>query len=133
MDSKSTIAQFITTRIKVIGKSQKDISREAGFKRPNMISMIKRGETRLPLNKAVSMAIALEMDPVQLLKMCLKEYQPANWTVIESLMNFALTEDELRLLNALRSRTGNPSISAISEESKLYFDKFIDSLRTPAI
>jgi hypothetical protein len=95
--------------------------------------MIKRGETRLPLNKAVSMAIALEMDPVQLLKMCIKEYQPSNWRVIEPLMDFALTEDELRLLNALRVRAGNPSISAISEESRLYFDKFIDSLHAPAI
>jgi hypothetical protein len=34
MHSTSYVAQLIATRIKVIGKSQKDISREAGFKRP---------------------------------------------------------------------------------------------------
>lgn len=118
-----TIAQFITNRIKVIDKSQKDIAREAGFQKPNMITMIKQGRTRLPLDKIGPMAVALEMDPVQLLKMWLKEYQPMTWKMIAPLMDLALTEDELRLLNTLRSKAGSSFLSAINEESKLYFNK----------
>ena len=70
----SQVARFITARIEASGYSQKDIATLSGFERPNIITMIKQGKTRLPLDKIGPMANALETDATQLLKMCLEEY-----------------------------------------------------------
>ena len=134
MENKTTsqVARFIANRIQESGQMQKDIATKCGFDKPNMITMIKQGATRLPLDKIGPMAMALETDPVQLLKMCMEEYQPATWRAIEPFMETAMTKDELRLLTALRAGIGGPFLSALSDDSKALFDKLIVSLRTPA-
>ena len=132
METSSHVARFIARRIEETGRLQKDIATKCGFDKPNMITMIKQGLTRLPLDKIGPMAMALETDPVQLLKMCMEEYQPATWKAIEPFMETAMTKDELRLLTALRAGIGGPFLSALSDDSKALFDKLIVSLRTPA-
>lgn len=132
MTIKSKVASFIASRIEETGQLQKDIASKCGFDKPNMITMIKQGLTRLPLDKVGPMAMALETDPVQLLKMCMEEYQPATWKAIEPFMETAMTRDELRLITALRAWIGGPFLSALSNDSRSHFDKFIVSLRTPA-
>lgn len=76
MKTSSEVARFITSRIVATGQKQKDIARKAGFDKPNIITMIKQGSTKLPLAKLGAMAKALETDPVQLLQMCMEEYTP---------------------------------------------------------
>lgn len=132
METTSNVARFIARRIEETGQLQKDIAMKCGFERPNIITMFKQGLTRLPLDKVGPMAKALETDPVQLLKMCLEEYQPATWKAIAPYMETALTKDELRLLTALRIWVGSPFLSALSDDSRSHFDKFMASLRTPA-
>ena len=132
METSSHVARFIARRIEETGQLQKDIATKCGFDKPNMITMIKQGLTRLPLDKIGPMAMALETDPVQLLKMCMEEYQPATWKAIEPFMETAMTKDELRLLTELRTWVGGPFLSALSNASKSHFEKFIVSLRTPA-
>ena len=134
METKSTspVARFIAKRIEETGLLQKDIAMKVGFEKPNIITMIKQGKTRLPIDKICLMAKALETDPVQFFQMCIREYQPDNWKVISPFMDSTMTVDELRLLKSLRASVGGPFLSALSEESKSYFEKFILSLRTPA-
>lgn len=132
MKTASHVARFIASRIEATGQLQKDIAAKVGFDQPNVITMIKQGKTKLPLDKVGPMARALETDPVQLLQMCMEEYHPATWKAIAPFMETAMTEDERRLLNALRAWVGGPFLSAMSEESKTHFNKFMASLRTPA-
>jgi transcriptional regulator with XRE-family HTH domain len=132
METTSQVARFIQRRIEETGQTQKDIAFKVGFEKPNIITMIKQGKTRLPLDKIGLMANALETDPAQLFHMCMEEYQPATWKVIAPFMEGALTKDELRLLNSLRAWVGGPFLSALSEESKEHFNKFMASMRTPA-
>lgn len=129
MEITSQVARFVTSRIETTDKLQKDIALQCGFEKPNMITMIKQGRTRLPLGKVGQMAMALETDPVQLLKMCLEEYHPETWEEIAPLMESALTREELRLLTVLRTSTGSPFLPVLSDESKLHFENFIASLR----
>ena len=72
---KSPAAQLIRRRIHELQgrKSQAEIAAEAGFKSPNMLSMIKDGKVKLPIERAVSLAKALECDPMKLVRMVLDE------------------------------------------------------------
>ena len=63
METTSQVACFIAARIEATGQLQKDIAAKAGFDKPNMITMIKQGRTRLPLDKVGAMALALETGP----------------------------------------------------------------------
>lgn len=65
---RSAVADFIASRIKHVGKTQREIAREAGFVRPNVLTMIKRGQTKVPLARVGALARALETDPLMLMK-----------------------------------------------------------------
>lgn len=132
MENVNTVAEFISTRIKHIGKPQFEIATECGYDKPNIITMIKQGKTKLPLGKVCLMAKALETDPVHLLKLCLKEYQPENWVAIEPLLDSTLTITEKALLNHLRTYVGAPYLAVLSAESNRLFSQFLQSLLTSA-
>ena len=125
MKTSSEVARFITSRIVATDQKQKDIARKAGFDKPNIITMIKQGSTKLPLAKLVAMAKALETDPVQLLRMCMDEYHPEIWETIAPFMESMITQDECKLLTALRDTVGGPFISAQNEESKIHFENLM--------
>lgn len=130
METTSQVARFIASRIEVTGQLQKDIAERAGFEQPNIITMIKQGKTRLPLDKVGPMAKALETDPVKLFAMCMEEYQPATWKAIAPFMETAFTQEERRLIASLRAFAGGPFISVLSDESRQCFEEFMRSLRT---
>lgn len=132
MEKNTQVAKFIAQRIQATGKSQREIAIEAGFDSPNMVTMLKQGKTKLPIAKVGTMAKALETDPVHLLKLSLSTYCPETWEAIEPFLESALTEDELRLIQALRASVGAPFLTAVSEESKRHFTDFMNSLRAPA-
>lgn len=131
MGNKTTsqVAQFISARLDETGQLQKDVAHKAGFGQPNIITMIKQGQTRLPLDKVGPMALALEVDPVSLMHMCLEEYYPTTWEAIVPFMERSITEDERALLVALRASIGGPFLAAISDDSRSYLNRFIHSLR----
>jgi hypothetical protein len=133
METESVVASYISNRIRILGKPQNDIAAEYGFERPNIITMIKQGRTKLPLAKVCLMAKALEADPVHLLKLCLSEYQPENWSAIAPLLDLALTKDEQTLLNHFRDYVGAPCIKALTAESQKHLAKFLQSLRMTAV
>ena len=130
METTSNVARFIAARIEATGQLQKDIAAKVGFEKPNIITMLKQGKTRLPLNKAGPMALALETDPVQLFSMCLEEYYPETWKTMALCMETALTRDELRLIMSLRAAGGAPFLSALSEESQTHLSNYLESLRS---
>ena len=72
--AEAKVAVFITSLIENSGKTRKEIADQAGLGKPNMISMLKTGETKLPLAKLGSFAKAVQTDPAHLLKLCLTEY-----------------------------------------------------------
>jgi len=130
---KSLVARFIASRIEDSRLSQKDIATLCGFENPNIITMIKHGNTKVPLDKIGLVANALEIDAIQLFKMCMEEYQPSTWNVIAPLMESALTRDESRLLMALRESAGGLSLSALGAKSRQHLEDFILSIRVPPL
>lgn len=106
-----TVAQFINQQLALSPKSQKQVAMEAGYERPNNITMLKQGLTKLPIGRVVPLARALDIDPVHLLRLALAEYQPENWEVLEELLGDRLvSQAELSLLAVVREAASGTMI-----------------------
>lgn len=102
------VANYLKQQLAMSEKSQKDIAREVGFNQPNNISMIKDGISKLPINRVPAMAKALNVDPIHLLRITMREYMPETWAVIESVLGGRLiTKAEIALLNSTRKASRN--------------------------
>lgn len=75
-ENPSELAELITTRIQDISaqKSQKEVAEEVGFPSTNVLSIIKRGATKLPLDRVEGMAKALGLDLETVMLPALRQY-----------------------------------------------------------
>lgn len=82
---------------------QKDIAEAAGFEKPNVIYMFKKGLSKVPLDKAARVAKAVGLDAREFWFKCFKEYQPDVYAEFE-LANKqpTLTATEIRFIKAAR-------------------------------
>jgi transcriptional regulator with XRE-family HTH domain len=96
----SAIAKYLTTKIDALQgvKSQRDIASEIGYDKANMISMFKRGEARVPLDKILPLANSLRVDPAHLFKLALEQYWPDQLDMISKIFGQIHTENEGRIL-----------------------------------
>jgi len=100
---------FVTYFEKVINESPKtqvDIARAIGFENPNMITMIKRGHTRLPLDKVKLLADVLDIDPPELYRRWFDAYTPDMLPVIELYMGPLISSNEAGWIRNLRKTLG---------------------------
>jgi transcriptional regulator with XRE-family HTH domain len=69
------LSAYLTKRILELRprKSQVEIATEAGFINVNMMSMLKSGKSKIPLDRVVALAKALEVDPSFLFKMAIEQ------------------------------------------------------------
>lgn len=105
----NSVADFIGMQIEKLGKLQSEVAKEAGFDKPNLITMIKQGKTKLPLAKIGLMARSLEVDPIYMFALCMNEYMPETWEAIESLKDQPLlTKNEVEIIKAVRA-AGTPT------------------------
>lgn len=123
------VAEYISWQIQLCGKSQTEIAQQAGFDKPNVITMIKQGKTKVPLNKIGSMAKALEIDPVHFMRMCLNEYLPDLADTIQQITNQPIiTKNEMDFITVIRSsKVDNPKLRTDAEKKKL--KEFVDTLK----
>lgn len=104
--TKPTIAEFLTRKIDESSKTQREIAVELGYENPNIITMFKTGDTKLPLTTVGPMARALGVDPVYLLRLAMSEYMPETFKAVEhSLGTTILTDNERELLDEFRRHT----------------------------
>jgi len=129
----SAVARFIAARIKSVEKSQAVIAREAGFEKPNVLTMIKKGQTKVPLARVGALARALETDPLLLMKMCLSEYHADTWSSIAPFFEEAFTSDEVQLVKALRNAVGGPYVAALTDKARQRLDDFVAESRTSPV
>jgi hypothetical protein len=67
---------------------------EIGYDKPNLISMFKRGEARVPLDKIPLLAKALGVDPAHLFRLSLEQYWPDRGEIIAKLFGRLASENE---------------------------------------
>ena len=83
----SAIAKYIDKKIDELKgvKTQREIAAEIEYDKPNMISMFKRGEARVPLDKIPLLSKALGVDPAHMFRLALEQYWPDRGDIIAKL------------------------------------------------
>lgn len=66
-----------------------------------MISMMKTGESKVPLDRIPGLAAALGVPAFDLIRIAMEEYQPEIWEVLTKTLGAPLTKNEELLLFAL--------------------------------
>jgi len=124
-----TVAEYINWQVDLCGKKQYQIAEEAGFEKPNIVTMIKQGKTKLPLEKIGRFAKAIEVDPIHLFKLCMQEYLPETWDEIQKMFSQpVLTTNEVAILKVIReANIVNPKIRTDDERIRLI--EAIESLK----
>jgi transcriptional regulator with XRE-family HTH domain len=94
--------------------SQKDIAMKLGYPNSNIISMFKKGEAKVPLDKIPAMAKALRVDPAHLMRLGLEQYWPDKLDVITSVFSRVVTENEMDMIEVIRkaSHDADPKANA---------------------
>jgi transcriptional regulator with XRE-family HTH domain len=117
--NKLTVAQYLSNQIAMSGKSQKEIAEEAGYLKPNIITMMKQGATKPALNKIPALAKALGVDEVHFLRIAMEEYNPTTWEVIESVLGkHLITENEAEIVQIIRSGLQGHDVGPKSDEER---------------
>ncbi|EPX85323.1 hypothetical protein [Salipiger mucosus] len=79
-DSPTT--RLIADTIDACGKTQREIAEETGFERPNVVSMLKHGEMRMPVERIPPFSRATGIDPLVLTRTAMTDYMPEIWAVL---------------------------------------------------
>lgn len=100
---QQTAAEYLAEQIDLSPKLQLEIAKEAGFESPNVLTMMKQGKTKIPLNRVGSLARALGINPRHLMRKVLEEYMPETWSAVEqSLGHLLLSSEEEALILTYR-------------------------------
>ena len=95
--SSSPTARMIADAIENSGKTQREIATEMGYDRPNVISMLKNGEMRMPIDRIPAFAKATGIDALLLTKTAMLEYMPETWNVLSSVATPPAPETQINI------------------------------------
>ena len=115
----SELATYVGRRVLELKsrKSQAKIAADAGYVNQNMITMIKKGATKVALDRIPALAVALEVDAAFLMRMALAQAvgRDATDAILEA-FGEPVSENELSWIVAIREESGdrNPKITTKS-------------------
>lgn len=100
------LATYVAKQIDALKpfKSRAQIAQEVGYDRPNVVSMIKTGDLRMPLDKVPAFAKALGVDVALLMRLAIEQHwgeDTAN-EFVRRMFSLALTDDEMAIVKGLR-------------------------------
>ncbi len=101
-------------------KTQLQIADELGYLNANLITIFKKGTTRVPLEKVPALARALDLEPADFLREWLVAYMPEALVALEELIGTPLSRSERAWIDGLRKTFGTvpPYDKAWSAELK---------------
>lgn len=106
MSKAANFAEYIAAQIDASDLKQNEIARKLGYDNPNIISMFKKGLTKVPINKLPILADILGINKAALLRRAMLEYAPEIWRTIEGVMGMIPTKNEAEILEIVRSVVG---------------------------
>lgn len=109
------LAKLIDKAIDKSSKSQREIADAVGFKNSNMITMIKQGHAKLPLDRVPAMARVLGIDAGPLFQLALEQFYSKE--AIRELDRVIITPSdfERNLLNAVRAGDYEAALALLEE------------------
>jgi transcriptional regulator with XRE-family HTH domain len=113
---EKVVGAYLDVLVSNSGLTQTALAKQVGFKRPNIISMILRGQARLPFDKIPAMARSLGVDPAHMGRVVISGYEPDLWDLFENVFfreRNSVTENEMHIVRAIRE--ANDSDPAIND------------------
>lgn len=102
------LAKYLEQRVLELEKTQADIAAEAGFVSANMISMLKRGSNKVPLDLVPALAAALDCDPAWLLRLALEQTEGDTAALaIVDILGAPVTRNEMGWITQIRDASGD--------------------------
>lgn len=109
--------EFFAQRVAEGGFTNVEMAEALGYPKPNVISMIKKGDMNLPLNKVGPAARKLGVDPVFMLEKVLLETAPDLWAALrEAIGNRLVTDNEMQLVDFVRKALHGYDANVIAYE-----------------
>lgn len=102
MKTISPTAMMLADAIEKSDLTQREIADRVGFKNANIISMLKNGETRVPLERIPALAATLGMDERQFLLVAIEEYHPGVHEVLIEVLGVPQSDAELGIITMFR-------------------------------
>jgi DNA-binding Xre family transcriptional regulator len=106
----SRLAQYIRTRVLELKgkKTQSEIAAEAGFINANMLTMLKQGANKVPLDRVPALARALDCDPAWLLRLALEQGEGSTAAVaISEILGEPISQNERAWIHEIREASGD--------------------------
>ncbi|WP_254275401.1 helix-turn-helix transcriptional regulator [Halomonas sp. 3H] len=97
-----SVSEFIVERQAELGVANRDLAEAAGYHNQNVITMIRRGKTKLPLDKVEPFARVLRVDSAWLFRLAMSEYMPETLRMIEQCCGPMTTNNERCMLEVWR-------------------------------
>lgn len=130
----SPMAKFLERRINELSsyKAQRELAAEMGFSRPNILSMFKSGETKVPLERVPAMAKVLDADPKHMFRMAIDQhYRGSELTkVFSELFGNTVSDREMEWVEFIRDLSDNsdPYLGdAIKQSLREVLEKHFDN------
>jgi transcriptional regulator with XRE-family HTH domain len=98
----SPTAIMLTKAIEASELTQREIADRVGFRQANIISMLKTGETRVPLDRIPALAQTLGMNERDFLLTAIAEYHPGIHEVLVDILGLPLSDAELGIVTMFR-------------------------------
>ena len=115
--SKSPTARLFTFYVELSPLTQRVVAEQIGYNKSNIITMFKRGDTPIPINKIPIICEVLKIDPKRFLRTALAEYHPEMLSAIEQIQGAILTDEEAVLLKMVRERCDGGEMDVKSRTS----------------
>jgi transcriptional regulator with XRE-family HTH domain len=121
---KLTVAEYLSSLIDLSDKTQAEIAKEANLGRPNVVSMLKNGTTKVPLHKAPGLAKVLKVDPTHFTMRCLREYYPQVAEALEEAGIEPVSQNERDILNTIREASNETDPGLNQDRRDALFSAF---------
>lgn len=104
-------------------KTQEEIALEIGFKGSNVLTMIKQGRTRMPIDKVGSLAKACGYAPDRLVRAVLREYMPEFGQALTQVVQMPMFEDAEEVVAVFNDAMAESIAKAQDEQSSSAADE----------
>ena len=98
----SPTANMLAKALEESDLTQREVADRVGFRNANIVSMMKTGETRVPLDRIPKLAQTLSMDEQDFLILAIQEYHPGVHEVLVEVLGLPLSDAELGILTMFR-------------------------------
>jgi hypothetical protein len=106
------LAQQVARKV-AQGKTLEEIATQAGCESPKILQMFIEGRIRIPLDKAVGLARALEVQPAFLFRQAIRQYWDADEATLDTVLGESMTADERDVLDRIRRLAASGNFRAV--------------------